>query len=238
MISEPERQMPLIMLVDDDAKLCGMIEMLLTSEGYEVKTAASVFQARGLLAKPPRPDLLILDRSLPDGDGMEILDEVRRRNGEGVPVLFLTANAAPKQKARGLDSGADDYMAKPFAVVELRARVRALLRRGQVPATPPPSWLRAGILAMDLVSHRVVLDGKLVELPKREFELLAAFLQSPGRVLERRFLLERVWGGGAELRMNSKSVDVAVGRLRSALGSWGKNLEAVQNYGYRLNTGD
>ena len=228
--------MALILIVDDDRQLREMVEMLLTDEGHEVKTADSVFHARGVLAKI-RPDLLVLDRSLPDADGLKILEEVRAERGyDAIPVLFLTGNDRPKQRAQALDHGADDYMGKPFSHDEFLARVRALLRRAQ-PAAERATALKSGELVLDRERHEVLLKGKHVPLPRREFELLAAFLESPGRVLERRFLLERVWGSGAELTMNSKTVDVAMGRLRSALGSWGKKLETVQNYGYRLNAG-
>jgi DNA-binding response OmpR family regulator len=149
-------------------------------------------------------------------------------------VLFLTGEVASKSKAQGLDTGADDYVAKPFSGEELLARVRALLRR--VRRTEEPStWLRARDLVMDLGSHTVRMRDQAIKLSPREYELLVMFMRNPGRVLQRRFLLESVWGAGAELKMSSKTVDVTVGRLRAALGDWGKYLETVEAYGYRLN---
>lgn len=226
---------PNILVVDDDPAVLNLVGDLLTECGYKVKAVGSAFQARGALARL-RPDLVILDRTLPDTEGVEFIKELRAQGGlEALPVLFLTALGAPSDKAEGLRSGGDDYIGKPFAGEELLARVEALLRRASRPPEPIHT-LRAQGIFIDLDRHAVEVSGKPASLSPKEFELLAVFLEKRGRVLSRPFLLERIWGMGMDLRMNIRTVDVAVGRLRAALGSWGdQHLVAVQAYGYRLN---
>lgn len=222
-----------VLVVDDDATVLSLVSDLLSGSGYKVKTVGSAFQARGALAKM-HPDLVILDRGLPDAEGVDFVQEIRAQPGLGsLPVLFLTARSSPKDKVEGLRLGGDDYLAKPFSGEELVARVEALLRRVSRPPEPAHVLKAKGIL-VDLDGHSVEVSGRPVRLSPKEFELLTVFLEKPGRVLNRRFLLERVWGIGSELRMNVKTVDVAIGRLRTALGKWGNRIVAVQAYGYRL----
>ncbi|MBI4386114.1 MAG: response regulator transcription factor [Elusimicrobia bacterium] len=226
-------QTTLVLVVEDDANVRSLVQDLLTASGYKVRAVSSVFQAKGALIKL-RPDLAIVDRSLPDTDGMQLIKEMRTQDEfKTLPVLFLTARSRPEDKAEGLRSGGDDYLAKPFANQELLARVEALLRRSRTPPEPAHVLRAKGIL-LDLDRHLVEVSGKQVHLSPKEFDLLAAFLEKPGRVLSRRFLMERVWGEGMGMRMNLKTVDVAIGRLRTALGSWGERITAVQAYGYRL----
>lgn len=226
-----------VLAVDDDNQILSLLRDLLGDAGYKVKTVTSAFQARGAVAKQ-RPDLVILDRTLPDGEGQELMKEFRTQPGlETLPVLFLTAKGSPADKAEGLRSGGDDYLGKPFNNQELLARVEALLRRIQRPPEPM-HVLRAKGLVVDLDRHVVEVHGKPIHVSPKEFELLAAFMEKRGRVLSRRFLLERVWGMGMDLRMNVKTVDVAIGRLRSAMGPLGERIVAVQSYGYRLDVED
>lgn len=229
----PAATKSLILVVDDDEHILSLIQDLLTAEGYGVKTATSAFQARGTIVKV-HPDLIVLDRSLPDGEGVDVMKEIRAEKGfENVPVLFLTAKSSPADKTEGLRSGGDDYLAKPFNHAEFLARVDALLRRMKRPVEPIHTLSGKGI-HVDLDRRTVEVHHRHVELSPTEFELLAALMEKNGRVLTRRFLLERVWGEGMELRMNSKSVDVAVGRLREALGPLGEKIVAVQSIGYRF----
>ena len=229
-MTEPKAQ---ILVVDDDKSVLDLVHDLLTADGYAVKTTASAFQARGAIVKM-RPDMIILDRGLPDTEGVEFLKEIRAQKGfENVPVLFLTARGTPTDKTEGLRSGADDYLSKPFNRGELLARVEALLRRVLRPVEPT-HVLRAKGIVVDLDKRTVEVHRKLVNLPPKEFELLVALMEKKGRVLSRRFLLERVWGEGMELRMNTKTVDVAIGRLRGSLGGLGDKIVAVQAMGYRF----
>ena len=223
----------LILVVDDDEHILSLIHDLLTDDGYQVKATASAFQARGAILKF-HPDLIILDRGLPDTEGLAFMKEIRSQKGfENVPVLFLTAKSSPADKTEGLRSGGDDYLAKPFNHGELRARVEALLRRVQRPPEPVHILRGKGIM-VDLDRRIVEVHRHPVSLSPKEFDLLVALMEKKGRVLNRRFLLERVWGEGMELRMNSKTVDVAIGRLREALGPLGEKIVAVQAMGYRF----
>lgn len=225
---------PLILVVDDDEEVRSLVDDLLTENGYQVKTTASAFQARGAILKF-HPDLIVLDRGLPDAEGVHLMKEIHAEPGfERVPVLFLTAHSSAAEKTEGLRSGADDYLTKPFNHGEFLARVEALLRRVQRPPEPPHVLRGKGIL-VDLDRRIVEVHRKQVDLSPKEFELLVALMEKNGRVLSRRYLLERVWGEGMELSMNSKTVDVAVGRLREALGhSIGERIVAVQAMGYRF----
>ncbi|MBI3550219.1 MAG: response regulator transcription factor [Elusimicrobia bacterium] len=226
-----------ILVVDDDENVRALVTDLLSNAGYKVKSVTNAFQARGALLKI-HPELIVLDRVLPDAEGTEFVKEIRAQEGfQAVPVLFLTARGNPSDKAEGLRSGGDDYLAKPFSGVELIARVEALLRRVTRPPEPTHVLKAKGII-VDIDRHVVEVNGKTVKLSPKEFELLTVFLEKRGRVLSRRFLLERVWGMGMDLRMNVKTVDVAVGRLRTALGKWGERIVAVQAYGYRLDADD
>lgn len=223
----------LVLVVDDDSSVTSLLSDILSKNGYRVKAAASGFQARGALLKG-RPDLVILDRNLPDTEGVDFLKEMRAQPGMlTLPVLFLTAMGSHAAKTEGLKSGGDDYLSKPFHSDELLARVEVLLRRSRQPQEPAHA-LQAKGLRVDLDRHTVEIGGKPIHLSPKEYELLVVLLEKRGRVLPRRFLLERVWGIGMDLRMNSKTVDVAIGRLRDALGAWGQHIVAVQAYGYRL----
>ncbi|MFA6003285.1 MAG: response regulator transcription factor [Elusimicrobiota bacterium] len=223
-----------ILAVDDDQSVRDLLQELLGQKGYTVKTVASAFQARGALSQRI-PDLLIMDRGLPDVEGVDFVKEIRLRAGcENLPVLMLTARGALRDKVHGLTSGADDYLTKPFAAQELAARVEVLLKRSRRPVVQAQT-LQAHGLTVDLAKHEVLVDRRKIELSPKEFELLAAFMEKSGHVLSRRFLMERVWGVGPDLDMNTRTVDVTVSRLRTALGAWGgKYINSVQNYGYRL----
>lgn len=223
-----------VLVIDDDPLIRSLVEDLLGSSGYAVKTVSSAFQARGALLRWG-PDLVILDRGLPDVEGAVFIKEIRSQKASApLPVLFLTARNSAADKTEGLRAGGDDYLAKPFDSGELLARVEALLRRTRPAEAASAAVLRVKGLVLDLDKHEALVSGKPVHLPPKEFELLSVFVEKRGRVLSRRFLLERVWGVGMDLSMNTKTVDVAVGRLRTALGKLGERIVAVQSYGYRL----
>ena len=217
-----------ILLVDDAEKLARMVEMELKYEGYEVEKALD--GRRGLdLALSGGFDLVLLDIMLPQLSGMEVLRRLRRESQ--VPVIMLTARDSVVDKVAGLDSGADDYITKPFAIEELLARIRAALRNknGQNAQNVP---LAAGPLVMDVDKHQVQVRGQSVELTKKEFDLLHCLLENKGRVLTRETLLDAVWG--FDFVGETNSVDVYIRFLRSKLDdAFGlKLIHTVRGVGY------
>jgi DNA-binding response OmpR family regulator len=217
-----------ILLVEDEEKLARMVEMELKYEGYEVEKALD--GRRGLdLALSGGFDLVLLDIMLPQLSGMEVLRRLRRESQ--VPVIMLTARDSVVDKVAGLDSGADDYITKPFAIEELLARIRAALRNknGQSAQNVP---LAAGPLVMDVDKHQVLVRGQSVELTKKEFDLLHCLLENKGRVLTRETLLDAVWG--FDFVGETNSVDVYIRFLRSKLDdAFGlKLIHTVRGVGY------
>ncbi len=216
-----------VLLVEDEEKLARMVEMELKYEGYEVEKA---FDGRkGLeLAQSGAFDLILLDIMLPQLSGMEVLRRLRRDSQ--VPVIMLTARDSVVDKVAGLDSGADDYITKPFAIEELLARIRAALRKQ--PAAPAAHRLTAGPLTMDVDKHQVAVRGQSVELTKKEFDLLRCLLENKDRVLTREALLDAVWG--FDFVGETNSVDVYIRFLRSKLDdAFGlKLIHTVRGVGY------
>lgn len=216
-----------ILLVEDEEKLARMVEMELKYEGYQVEKALD--GRRGLeLALSGGFDLVLLDIMLPQMSGMEVLRRLRRESQ--VPVIMLTARDSVVDKVSGLDSGADDYVTKPFAIEELLARIRASLRnRG---GRGSQDMLAAGPLLMDVERHQVTVKGHVVELTKKEFDLLRHLLENKGRVLTREALLDAVWG--FDFVGETNSVDVYIrflrGKLDDAFGI--KLIHTVRGVGY------
>ncbi|OUQ81156.1 response regulator transcription factor [Flavonifractor sp. An100] len=215
-----------ILLVEDEEKLARMVEMELKYEGYEVEKA---FDGRTGLdrARSGEFDLILLDIMLPQLSGMEVLRRLRRESQ--VPVIMLTARDSVMDKVSGLDSGADDYITKPFAIEELLARIRAALR-GRAGKDNPV--LTAGELSMDVARHQVTVKGQEVELTKKEFDLLRHLLENKGRVLTREALLDSVWG--FDFIGETNSVDVYIRFLRSKIDeAFGvKLIHTVRGVGY------
>ena len=215
-----------ILLVEDEEKLARMVELELKYEGYSVEKA---FDGRkGLeLALSGAFDLVLLDIMLPQLSGMEVLRRLRRESQ--VPVIMLTARDSVVDKVSGLDSGADDYITKPFAIEELLARIRAALR---TKSGRDSQMLAVGPLAMEVESRRVTVRGQEVELTKKEFDLLRHLLENKGRVLTREALLDRVWG--FDFVGETNSVDVYIRFLRSKIDeAFGiKLIHTVRGVGY------
>ena len=215
-----------ILLVEDEEKLARMVEMELKYEGYTVEKA---FDGRsGLeLAQAGGFDLILLDIMLPRLSGMEVLRRLRRESQ--VPVIMLTARDSVMDKVSGLDSGADDYITKPFAIEELLARIRAALRNK---AEQQSQTLVAGVLSMDVERHQVTVKGQEVELTKKEFDLLRHLLENKGRVLSRESLLDSVWG--FDFLGETNSVDVYIRFLRSKIDEAFdlKLIQTVRGVGY------
>ena len=215
-----------ILLVEDEEKLARMIELELNYEGYEVEKALD--GRRGLeLALTGGFDLILLDIMLPKLSGMEVLRRLRRESQ--TPVIMLTARDSVMDKVAGLDSGADDYITKPFAIEELLARTRAALRNKSGQANIP---LAVGPLVMDVEKHQVMVRGQNVELTKKEFDLLRHLLENKDRVLTREALLDAVWG--FDFVGETNSVDVYIRFLRSKLDdAFGlKLIHTVRGVGY------
>ncbi|AIE85353.1 response regulator transcription factor [Fimbriimonas ginsengisoli] len=222
-----------LLVVDDDRFLLENVARLLQSQGYEVATASS--GEEGLRAVERQiPDMAVLDVSLPDFDGITLCRRLRAIHR--FPILMLTARSEAMDKVIGLEVGADDYLTKPFDPSELIARVRAHLRRAQEYASAPAtSRKRIGGLEIDHDTREALIDGKPIELTKREFELLAHLAANAGRVLTRESLFERNWG--FDIEFSSNSLDVHIYRLRKKIEPDPDHptyIHTVRGYGYRL----
>lgn len=221
---------PLILIVEDEEPLTVMLRYNLEAEGYEVEVVERGDEAEVRLRERV-PDLLVLDWMLPGLSGIELCRRVRiNPETAGLPILMLTARGEEDERIRGLATGADDYVVKPFSVPELMARVRALLRRSKPEAISPV--LRAGDLELDRETFRVRRSGREVHLGPTEFRLLEFLMKSPGRVFSREQLLDGVWG--RDVYVDERTVDVHIGRLRRALnrGRSRDPIRTVRGAGY------
>jgi two-component system response regulator MprA len=218
----------LVVVAEDDPSVRNAIERVLSLEGYQVKTATDGNAALELIASA-KPHAVVMDVMMPFADGLTVTRELRQR-GNRTPVLLLTARHEVGDRVAGLDAGADDYLVKPFAVDELLARVRALLRRYESPTST--AVLSLGDLTMDINKHEVKRGGKTLELTKTEFDLLRILLEQRDIVLSREYLYEHIWGFNFET--NSKSLDVYIGYLRRKIEDSGEErlLHTVRGVGY------
>jgi two-component system KDP operon response regulator KdpE len=180
-----------VLVVEDDREIRALMQSSLSVEGFEVQTAVSVSEARALL-QHALPDVLVLDLGLPDGDGIELVTEVRKRHA--LPILVVSARHQEAQKIQLLDAGADDYLTKPFSVGELLARIRVALRHRGTALAAAVTVHAVGDLQVDLASHGVQCRGQVLHLTPTEFKLLARLVRSAGRVVTHRQLLGDVWG--------------------------------------------
>jgi DNA-binding response OmpR family regulator len=215
-----------VLLAEDDAAIADPLSRALNREGYEVQVVTDGDQAFEA-ANGGGVDLLVLDLGLPGIDGLDVCRRLRSA-GRGIPVLMLTARADEVDFVVGLDAGADDYVAKPFRLAELLARIRALLRR-QAPGTVEVNGVK-----MDLAARQVIVDGEEVTLANKEFELLRVLIQRAGQVVTREEILDEVWGG-PELR-TSKTLDMHMSWLRRKVGQGGSRIATVRGVGFRFNT--
>ena len=219
-----------ILVVEDDTTVRETLALNLGQEGYAVATAEDG-EAGLNLARSESPDLVVLDVMLPKLDGLTVCRILRRESD--VPIILLTARGTETDKIIGLETGADDYIVKPFSLGEFLARVRAALRRGRSDA--PPVELRAGDLVLDLVARRASAAGKQLQLAPREFELLATLMRNKGAVLTRELLLARVWGD--DYPGDNRTVDVHIRWLRQKIEgdpSDPKRIVTVRGVGYRF----
>ncbi len=226
--------MATILVVEDEHDLNNLVRRHLEAEGHQVVQAFD--GPSGLeAATRARPDLVVLDWMLPRLDGLEVCRRIRQESV--VPILMLTARSEEVDRVVGLEVGADDYLTKPFGIRELLARARALLRRVELDREAAgngssQSALSVGPLRVDLLEHTATVDGRLVDLTPKEFELLALLVRNPGRAFSRDYLIERVWGYDAN--GSDRTVDTHVLRLRRKLGAVGDWIETVWGVGYRL----
>lgn len=212
-----------ILIVDDEKPICDLIDLNLSAAGYRCTSVQDGLMALELIERE-RFDLILLDIMLPGADGFDIMEYIRPMQ---IPVIFITAKSDVKDKVRGLRLGAEDYLAKPFEVVELLARVEVVLRRFQKAA----SLLQAGDVSVDMEARKVIKAGRPVELTNKEYGLLVLFMQNKNIALFKEKLYEKVWQD--EYISDSRTLELHVQRLRRKMG-WEKNLVAVYKIGYRL----
>jgi two-component system, OmpR family, phosphate regulon response regulator PhoB len=223
---------PHVLVVEDEDALAQLLKYNLEKEGYRVSLAADGEEAM-LVVDEVKPDLVLLDWMLPKAPGIEVCRRLRaRQETRNTPIVMLTARDEESDRIRGLDTGADDYVSKPFSMVELLARLRAVMRR--IRPGLADDKLRAGDIIMDRVSHRVKRSGREVHLGPTEFRILDHLMQHPGRVFSREQLLDAVWG--SEVYVEARTVDVHIGRLRKALNDKDEAdpIRTVRSAGYAL----
>jgi two-component system phosphate regulon response regulator PhoB len=225
---------PLVLVVEDEAALATMLRYNLEKQGFRVEEAADGQEALTRIAET-QPDLVLLDWMLPAMSGLEVCRQIRRRpSTKDLPVIMVTARTEDQDAIRGLNTGADDYITKPFSTEALIARMRALLRRSG--AMPTKGALAFHDISMDLATHRVLRNGRPLHLGPTEFRLLEFFLQHPRRVFTREELLDAVWG--REIHVEPRTVDVHIRRLRKAINGEGELdlIRTVRAAGYAIDT--
>ena len=223
---------PLVLIVEDETALVTLLRYNLEREGFRVAEARDGEEALVLCAEE-RPDIILLDWMLPHLSGIEVCRRLKSRpETRAVPIIMLSARSEEVDLVRGLETGADDYMVKPYSVVELMARVRTQLRRSRPSALG--ETLEYEDITLDPETHRVHRSGQLLKLGPTEFRLLTTLMEKPGRVWSREQLLDRVWG--RDIYVDTRTVDVHVGRLRKALCAHGGEdpVRTVRGAGYAL----
>ncbi len=222
--------MALIYIVEDDQNIREIESFALKNSGYQIKDFSNARDFYRAL-KEKKPDLALLDIMLPDEDGMEILQKLRKnQETKRLPVIMVTAKTTELDRVKGLDLGADDYMSKPFGVMELISRVKALLRRsmGEV----QEKILRVEEILMDDERHQVFVSDQPCELTFKEYELLRLLMQNRGIVLSRDVIMDRIWDMSTEVE--SRTLDVHLKTLRSKLGESAYHIKTIRNVGYRM----
>lgn len=221
-----------ILIVDDEPDVTELLEFKLKQAGFLVRAINDPLRVLGL-ARDLRPDVIILDMMMPDLNGLQLLKMIRSDALlRDTPVLFLTAKGETEDRLKGLEGGADDYLAKPFDAREVVLRVQALVRRAKPSANAGDTRLSAGNLMVDLERHEVVVKGVAVELTATEFKLLRTLVERKGRVQTRERLLEDVWNYAPDIE--TRTVDTHMRRLRDKLGTGGDIIETIRGVGYRI----
>ncbi len=221
---------PRVLIVEDEASIAAPLAAALRREGFTPRVAPSAKRAMAEFEEW-RPDAIVLDLMLPDGDGRDVCRELRARSG--VPIVMVTARSDPVDRVVGLELGADDYVVKPFSSRELAARIRAVLRRAADVGDAAP--IHIGTVALDPGVRIVFVDGVVQHLPAREFDLLHLLMRNAGRVLRREDIMDELWGG--DWFGSSKTLDVHVGRLRDRLRD-DRYITTIRGVGFRFATDD
>ncbi len=223
----------MILCVEDDSAIRDLMIYALSAAGFEARGVSCGKELDEAL-RSERPELIMLDIMLPGEDGIGILRRLRADNATAdIPVIMATAKGSEYDKVKGLDLGADDYLAKPFGMMEMVSRVRAVLRRTERKSRG--KLLRIGALTMNTGEHTVFANGERTQLTLKEYELLKLFMENPGLVFTRDQLLESVWG--TDFVGETRTVDVHIGTLRTKLGACGNQIETVRGVGYRMEAG-
>ena len=220
-----------LLVIEDDASLSEIMCRALRSEGYVVETATTFFEAEDKIAGYSY-DCIMLDIMLPDGNGLKLLEHIKSLD-KGDRVIIISARDSIDDKVAGLDLGADDYLAKPFYMAELSARIKSVLRRGNASVN---RFMTAGNIKLDLQSRRVSVDGVDVTLLKKEFDILLYFMQRPNHIVDKAVLAEAVWGDHIDMADNFQFVYAQIKNLRKRLSEAGAtvNVKAVYGFGYKF----
>ena len=220
-----------LLLIEDDASLREIMQRALKSEGYIVESAGTYFEACDKIAGYSY-DCIMLDIMLPDGNGLQLLEQIKK-NGNDARVIIISARDSLDDKITGLDLGADDYLAKPFYMAELSARIKSVMRRGNGAVS---NTMTAGNITLDLGSRRIRIDGYDVPLLKKEFDILLYFMQRPGHIVDKAVLAEAVWGDHIDMVDNFQFVYAQIKNLRKKLSEAGAsiNIKAVYGFGYKF----
>lgn len=223
-----------VLLLEDDVSLVDGLCYSLKKNDFDVEIARTVSEALQLLVEISKFDLLILDVTLPDGTGFEVCEKVRKQNAQ-IPIIFLTASDEEVNVIRGLDSGGDDYITKPFKLGELCSRIRALLRRAGVSNGEKSTSIECGDITIDLLGSRVLLNGKVLDLTSAEYRLLCLLVRNANRIVTRDIILDELWDDTGNF-VDSNTLSVYVRRLREKLEdnpSHPQHLMTVRGFGYQ-----
>jgi len=217
-----------ILIVDDEDDLCEILQYNLNNSGFVTDVAHSAEES---LKKPLYDyDLFLLDVMMGSMSGFRLAEKLRKDYKINVPIIFLTAKDTENDVLTGFSLGADDYMAKPFSINELTARVKAVLKRSETESKNNEEILKFGNIELDNIRKRVVVDDKKIDLTKKEFEILKLLLENTGKVFSREDILHRIWGG--DVIVTDRTVDVNIARIRSKLAEYGPNLKNKTGFGY------
>lgn len=226
----------MIYLVEDDSNIRELVEYTLCSLGFETKGFASPVEFEKAM-KAIKPKLILLDIMLPEKDGLSLLKELKSdKETEDIPVILLTAKGSEMDKVKGFEAGADDYIPKPFGMMELVARVKARLRSSSKAPSEKADGYEMGILSVSIKEHTVKVNNKAVTLTLKEFEMLHMLLENKNAVLTRDQILNRIWGYSFD--GESRTVDVHVRTLRQKLGDAGELIRTVRGIGYKISEND